>query len=224
MLIGFLLISFSIFSQNVELGITGGFSYYLGEINPGKPVLNQPKPTLGFIYRKNLNKRYALRGGVNYAKLAATDKFRSSENAAYRHLSFSSDLWEGYGLLEFNFIPYQLNDRATSRSTPYIFIGLAAFRVAPETRGRNLDKSNSMIALSIPFGVGMKFNLLGNMGFGIEWGMRKTFSDNIDGLSANYSGGYQLSNTQNNDWYSIIGFVLNYKFLTDKDRCNMPGF
>ena len=49
--------------------------------------------------------------------------------------------------------------------------------------------------------------------------MRKTLTDQIDGLSETHLDGYQLSNTQNKDWYSILGISLNYKFLTDDDRC-----
>lgn len=225
LLFSFSILSFSVLSQNVDLGLTGGLSYYIGEINPSIQVMNRPKPTLGLFYRKNFNKRYALRYGLNYAQLTATDKVRSSDIAKYRHLSFSSDLWEAYGVVEFNFIPYQINNRTTSRFSPFVFIGIAAFKVGPETRGRGIGIIESdMIAVSIPFGLGVKFNFSGNLGMGIEWGMRKTYSDKIDGLPENYSNGYQLSNTQNNDWYSIIGLTLNYKILTHKDRCNMPGF
>lgn len=226
LLFSFIVVSYTVFSQNVDLGLTGGASYYVGEINPGRPILNQPKPTVGLFYRNNINKRYALRYGINYGKLAATDKKRSSDIAGYRHLSFYSDLWEGYGLLEFNFIPYQINNRATSRSTPYVFIGIAAYKVCPKTRGRGLlgEVESDLIGVSVPFGLGMKFNFFGNMGLGVEWGIRKTFTDEIDGLSESYGDGYQLSNSQNNDWYSIVGITLNYKILTHKDRCNMPGF
>lgn len=224
--LSFSVLSFSVVSQNVDLGITGGGSYYIGEINPSIQIMNRPKPTLGLFYRKNLNKRYALRYGLNYAKLTASDKVRSTDLSKYRHLSFSSDLWEAYGVIEFNFIPYQINNRATSRFSPFVFIGLAAFKVGPEVRGRELDVTESdMISVSIPFGVGIKFNLSGNWGMGVEWGMRKTFSDKVDGLPEKYPvSGYQLSNSQNNDWYSIVGLTLNYKILTHKDRCNMPGF
>lgn len=217
--------SFPILGQNVDLGLTGGVSYYIGEINPSIQVVNKLKPTLGAFYRKNLNKRYALRGGINYAKLAATDKVRSTDLSKYRQLSFSSDLWEAYGVLEFNFIPYKINSRATSKFSPFVFIGLAAFWVSPEARGRDLNiREGGMVLLSIPFGTGIKFNFSENLGLGIEWGMRKTFSDMIDGLPEKYDDGYQLSNSQNNDWYSIIGITLNYKILTHKDRCNMPEF
>jgi len=218
-------LSFSVVSQNVDLGLTGGMSYYLGEINPSIPVVNKPRPTIGLYYRKNVNKRYALRYGFNYAKLAAADNARSTNLAEYRDLSFSSDLWEAYGLLEFNFIPYQINNRATSKFSPFVFIGLAAFKVGPEVKGKNLAVMESdLFSVSIPFGIGVKFNFSGNLGLGIEWGMRKTFSDELDGLPEKGADGYQISNSQNNDWYSIVGLTLNYKILTHKDRCNMPGF
>ena len=112
-----------------------------------------------------------------------------------------------------------------SKFAPYVFIGLAVFKVSPKVTGRELSVLESdLTAVSIPFGVGIKFNFSGNLGLGIEWGMRKTYTDKIDGLREKYDDGYQLSNTQNNDWYSIIGLTLNYKILTHKDRCNMPGF
>jgi len=220
-----LLLSFPVVGQNVDVGIAGGLSYYIGEINPSMQMVNRPKPSIGLFYRKNINKRYALRYGVNYAKLAATDKIRSTNLSEYRQLSFSSDLWEAYGVLEFNFIPYQINNRTTSKFSPFVFIGLATFKVGPEVKGRDLGASESdLISVSIPFGLGVKFDLSGNLGLGIEWGIRKTFSDKVDGLPEEYTNGYQLSNTQNNDWYSIVGLTLNYKILTHKDRCNMPGF
>jgi len=225
LLLSFFIISFPIVSQNVNFGLAGGVSYYMGEINPSMHVVNKLKPTVGFFYRKNINKRYALRYGFNYAKLAATDKVRTTILSQYRHLSFTSDLMEAYGLLEFNFIPYQINNRTTSRFSPFVFIGLAAFNVDPKIAGRDLDALESnLISVSVPFGIGLKFNFSGNLGLGIEWGMRKTFSDMVDGLPEKYADGYQLSNTQNNDWYSILGFTLNYKILTHKDRCNVPGF
>jgi len=224
-LLSSLLLSFPVLGQNVDLGIAGGLSYYVGEINPSKQMMNGPKSSIGLFYRKNINKRYALRYGVNYAKLTATDKVRSTDLSEYRHLSFSSDLWEAYGVIEFNFIPYQINNRATSKFSPFVFIGLAAFKVESEVRGRGLDVLESdLISVSIPFGLGVKFNFSENLGLAIEWGMRKTFSDKVDGLPKKYADGYQLSNSQNNDWYSIVGLTLNYKILTHKDRCNMPGF
>ena len=218
----FFLLNFTVFSQNSEIGFLVGSSYYLGELNPSIQVANKFRPALGVFYRKNTSKRYALRFGLNYAKLSATDKFNSNELSQFRQLSFSTDLWEAYGLFEFNFIPYQINNYATSSFTPYVFIGVAAFWVSPSVEGGITDlQKEDEIAPSMPFGLGVKFNFVRNLGLAVEWGMRKTFTDQIDGLSETYNSGYQLSNTQNKDWYSIVGITLNYKILTKSDHC--PG-
>jgi hypothetical protein len=212
------------FGQHSEIGILGGTSYYLGELNPSIQIMNKINPAVGIFYRKNTSTRYALRFGLNYGKLSATDNITATELSSYRKLSFSSNLYEGYGILEFNFLPYQINNYRTSAFSPYVFIGAAVFMVDPEIKYdgvAQISSAGSVIAPSMPFGFGIKFNLAHNLGAGIEWGMRKTFMDEIDGLSESYVGGYQLSNTQNKDWYSIIGITLNYKILTESDHC--PG-
>ena len=224
-LVGFFLLHFLGFSQNSEIGIIGGTSYYLGEINPSIQIINQTEPSLGVFLRKTIRgKRYALRTGISYGKLAAVNNRNTVESNQYKNLSFSSDLLEAYGLLEFNFIPYQIGNSTNSNFPPYVFIGAAVFSVNPKIASTSttiIHSQGAVIAPSIPFGLGIKINLINNLGISIEWGMRKTFTDQIDGLSKTYQEGYQLSNTQNNDWYSIVGISLNYKILTKSDHC--PG-
>ena len=123
----FCLLAFSGFSQHSELGFQLGTSYYIGELNPAIHVVNKVNTSVGIFYRKNLSKRYSLRGGFNYAQLGATDNISSTTFGEYRDLSFLTYLLEGYGILEFNFIPYQINNYSTSSFTPYVFIGIAAF-------------------------------------------------------------------------------------------------
>jgi hypothetical protein len=218
----FIFISSLVKSQHVELGLFGGTTYYIGELNPGVPFVNKPRPVIGVLYRKNWSKRYALRLSANYGKLTAEDKMNSSEWSGFRELSFSSSILEASGVLEFNFLPYQINNYNTSPFTPFVYIGIAAFQVKPTvkntTTGTEVEGS-SLIAPSVPFGFGLKFDFFRNLGLCIDWGVRKTFTDKIDGLSETYFNGYQLSNSQNNDWYSFVGISLNYKILTKRDRC-----
>lgn len=209
-------------AQHAEIGVLFGTSYYIGELNTSNPFLNKPRPALGVLFRKNLNKRYALRYGFNYGYLAAEDNFTSAEWNKFRQISFSTSIMEASALLEFNFLPYQINNYNTSPFTPFVFIGVAAFRVSPELKhnaSNTTTESKSIIAPAVPFGVGVKFDFIRNLGLNIEWGVRKTFTDEIDGLSKTYSNNYQLSNSQNNDWYSFAGITLNYKILTKTDRC-----
>ena len=209
-------------SQHVEIGVFGGSTYYLGELNPGVPFVNKPRPVIGVLYRKNWSKRYSLRLSANYGKLAAEDKMNSSEWSGYRELSFSSSIIEASGVLEFNFLPYQINNYNTSPFTPFVYIGAAAFQVKPKIKNTSSDaevKRSSLIAPSIPFGFGFKFDFIRNLGLTFDWGVRKTFTDKVDGLDETYLNGFQISNSQNNDWYSFIGISLNYKILTKRDRC-----
>lgn len=220
------LISFLFFNktdaQHTEVGFLLGTSYYIGELNPANPFLNKPEPAIGVLLRRNLNKRYALRYGLNYGFLSASDSYNKSEWSSFRNLSFSTSILEASILLEFNFLPYEIDNYNTYPATPFVFIGAAVFRVSPEIKNHNTNstsESKSLIAPSIPFGFGVKFDLVRNIGLNVEWGVRKTFMDEIDGLQKSYSNGYQLSNSQNNDWYSFAGITLNYKILTKTDRC-----
>lgn len=219
-----LLISTSLFAQHSELGFFGGTSYYIGELNQTGQAANQPNLSIGVFYRKNLSTRYSYRIGANYGKLAADDSFYSDGLSEWRQLSFSGRIIEGNALFEFNFLPYQINNNSTSSFSPYVFIGFAIFGITPEVKSevtRKMNKAETIVAPSVPFGMGIKFNLAQNTGLSIEWGMRKTFTDEIDGLPDTFVGGYQLSNSKNNDWYSFLGITISYKFLTKNDIC--PG-
>lgn len=219
--------SSKLFSQHSELGIGGGIAYYSGELNPSLNVMNKLRPTIGVFYRKNLSYRYSLRFGANYAKLAAEDNLKTNEEVNFfeaRHYSFSSTMLDAYGIIEFNFIPYQLNSDATSKVTPFVFIGLAGFYTNPEVGNNvsNTSYSTSITSLAIPFGVGVKSNFIQNLGLNIEWTYRKTYTDLIDGLESRHFNGYQLSNSQNNDWYAFVTISLSYKFLRKTDKCSFP--
>jgi hypothetical protein len=209
-------------AQHVEIGVFLGTSYYVGDINPNNQFVNKINPALGVLYRKNLSKRYALRYAFNFGYLSATDNYNGAEWNEFRDISFSSTLMEVSGLLEFNFLSYQINNYNTAPFSPFVFIGAAVFRVAPEVKNNTTNlsfKTKDLIAPSIPFGFGVKFNFVRNLGLNIEWGMRKTFTDEIDGLLPTFSNGLQLSNSQNNDWYSFAGITINYKILTKSDHC-----
>ncbi|MDT8412660.1 MAG: DUF6089 family protein [Vicingaceae bacterium] len=225
----FIIIVFSskLYTQHSELGVGGGIAFYTGELNPSPNVMNKLRPTIGVFYRKNLSYRYSLRFGGNYAKLAAEDKIKTNENINFfesRNYSFSSTMLDAYGVIEFNFFPYQLNNKTTAKTTPFVFIGLAGFYTTPEVKNNvpNTSSSTSTTAMAVPFGVGVKSNFIQNLGLNIEWTYRKTYSDLVDGLESRHFNNYQLSNSKNNDWYAFITISLSYKFLRKTDKCSFP--
>ena len=65
----------------------------------------------------------------------------------------------------------------------------------------------------IPFSVGFKINVYKNMGLEVEYGFRKTFYDNFDGLQ-DLVAPSDFAWLHNNDWYSFAGFAFTWKIYS----------
>lgn len=187
-------------AQVSELGITGGLTYYIGDLNT-RHYYNA-KPAFGLVYRYNFSERYAFRLQGLYSRLEAFDSDSPDPNAQYRGLSFTTSLVEVAGLLEINFFPYRAGKEKKSW-TPFIFLGAAYFRVNPQadlngvrfdlaplgTEGQGTsagaNEPYALDNLAYPFGAGLKFNLK-RVDIQLEWGLRKTKTDYIDDVSGLY--------------------------------------
>ena len=79
------------------------------------------------------------------------------------------------------------------------------------------SQSNSFQPV-VPFTVGFKVNIHKNMGLEAEYGFRKTFYDNFDGLNDNVSpDDYAI--LHNNDWYSFTGLSFTWKLFNMFGNC-----
>jgi hypothetical protein len=198
-----ILISLTGFAVNaqLEVGVFGGGSFYMGDLNPGKPFL-QSDIAYGLIAKYNLSGRWAGRMHIYQGTIAGDDE--RSGWYPERGLSFTSGINELAGVMEFNFLPYY-NGSMKDYWTPYIFGGLALLYHKPElnerelrdlgTEGQNFPgdlwdntarDSYSYFVLSIPFGVGVKYSFSNHIAASLEWGMRKTYNDYLDDVSTTY--------------------------------------
>lgn len=184
------LVQAGIYSQTMEVGIFGGGSYYLGDINPGVHF-QQTKPAAGIIARYNLDTRWSLRLSALTGKVEGSDAV--SQKVMNRGLAFNSSITEIATVMEFNFYPY-VNGSARNYFTPYIFGGASLFMFNPKFDNEKLvDHATEgqaepylLHGLAIPFGIGIKYSVSQSIGLGFEWGMRKTFTDYIDDISKDY--------------------------------------
>ena len=194
-----------------EIGIFGGGSYYLGDLNPGQHFL-LTKPAFGAFLRHNFNERLAIRAGFTYGTLKGDDY--TSEVNPDRGLNFTSPVSDISATLEINFFEYFIGSQRHFL-TPYMFAGASVFMFNPKatyngttyklqdfnTEGQgNVDfperKRYSRTQLAIPFGIGVKYSLSRNMGLSASWTMNKTFTDYIDDVSTTYyfdAGGLSTS-------------------------------
>ncbi|MEI6138248.1 MAG: DUF6089 family protein [Mariniphaga sp.] len=160
-------------------------------------------------------------------------------------------------LFEFNFRNYKLGSTSKEMFTPFVSVGLGAFYSRASRVGTfilmpfetfpgsgvyqpylndNLDKTNNSDALSltIPVGVGVKFNITKRLGGIIELIVRKTFTDNIDNLddpkrfqfdaatiSPLFEYPAKVSNFQlnNNDYYATLALSICYQLWSSKGNC-----
>jgi len=187
--------------KSKELSLSVGTAYYIGEINPSKHFGNKEKLALGIALRNNISKRWSIRTGLNYGNIEAFDSESKDAWQQNRNLNFRNRFFEGSVIAELNFFNYQINSK--HNISPYLFLGAAVYRMNPEgmyngywhplqpagTEGQGMagkDPLYKTTGFTMPMGAGLKCNIKGLLGFSLEWGMRKTYSDYFDDISGTY--------------------------------------
>jgi len=196
--------------RNANIGIIGGISYYMGDINPSRHFYN-PSYALGGIYRININPRYAVRGNVYYTTLSGSDTdfpALKHPDRPYEPAAFSTSLLDMNLQGEFNFLPFTPNV-GRFNYTPYVSCGIG-FSMAMSS------DAGAAHHFTFPFGIGAKLNITDKISTGLEWSFRKSFTDMIDGIE-NPTG--IQSSIHNNDWYSYLGIFITYKFFNFATQC-----
>lgn len=205
----FLFLTLSLAGQrNSDYGIFAGVSSYAGDINPER-ILYSPLPAGGVFYRYNFNPRQALRANVFIGGLRGNDLDFANAFQQSRAASFKENVGEFAVQYEFNFFPYSTEKGRTVDYTPY----LAA--------GGGVAFAGSAIVPVIPFSFGFKINIFKNFGLEAEYGFRKTFYDNFDGLT-DMVDPEDLTWMHNNDWYSFMGVSFTWKIYNKLVGC--PAF
>ena len=209
------LLCFSFFSNpanaqvvsSTEIGIMGGGSYYLGDIN--NKHFDYMMPSGGIVIRKNIDRRIVVKGELLLGYVRGDDSRNTKDTANFnRNLHFRSPIYEVSGQIEFNFLPYETGN-SLYPFTPFIFAGVSLFRFNPQaeansgewvalqplgTEGQGTTsfserKKYALTQFSIPMGGGFKIAVNKTFNIILEYGIRKTFTDYLDDISTSYTGG-----------------------------------
>ncbi len=195
----FLVVNGQAFSQSYgEIGIFGGGSYYLGDLNPGEQFM-LTQPAFGGFVRHNFNERLAIKGSLSLAMIEGDDAV-SGYNPD-RNLNFKSNITDISAQFEFNLFEYFIGS-LKHYFTPYMFAGAGVALYNPKslshdvelrplgTEGQNLpqysDRKYGKATFNIPFGIGFKYSINDRMGLSLHWAMHKTFTDYLDDVSTTY--------------------------------------
>jgi len=236
-------------SKTIELGLFGGTSYYIGDLNPALPY-NMAQFGYGAVARYNASSRWAFKLSYSRGKVKGDDL--STEAVANRNLNFVSTINDFSLVAEFNFWEYFTGSKH-SFFTPYLFGGAGFFLFNSKaldgtalqplgTEGQNAGFDNRKpyknYSVAFPFGFGFKYSINERLGLAFEWGMRKTLTDYIDDVSTTYydnsaNDSYsdptlshdayeQRGNSETKDWYNFTGITLTYKIdLYNKRDCKV---
>ena len=211
-----LFISLNIFSQKNEVGFFAGGSNYIGDIGP-TTFINPSSLAIGFLYRKNFNKRISARAKINIVNIKSNDSLSSSTFRLNEGKYFENTVLE-FGLgLDFNFLDFDLTESSFQMS-PFFGIGISYVSfdnyddgVSPSPAPAiKLDKNKS---IAIPITLGYKIKPKNNLIFAIEVTANPTFSDNIDGSDNNpVIFSRPFDSNLSNDWYVYSGITITYIF------------
>lgn len=201
-----------VFAQrNADFGFSAGFTTYLGEINPVN-LFYKPGPAFSLFYRYNLNPRQAFRANLLGGNIRGNDLDFSNALQQARASSFSGLIGELGLTYEYNFFPYSTMRSRYIDYTPYIAAGVAMVVV---------NTVDFAVLPAIPVSAGFKVNVANHLGLEFEYGFRKTFYDNFDGLTEMVDP-EDRSWTHNNDWYTFMGVSITWKMYNRLLGC--PAF
>ncbi len=185
------------YSQHFEPGLLLGASNYYGDLAPN-PVLSETHAAFGGFARLNMSSSFAITFNLISTTISGDDK--NFEANKVRNLNFKTSLTEFSGVVEFNFFKFgvDVNDK---RHTPYVFLGLSFTQFNPTANyvGQTVQLRNirteetqySLFAVTIPMGIGYKWQF--DKHFALNWnlGFRRSYSDYLDDVSTVYPDSYE---------------------------------
>lgn len=196
--------------QKGEFGVTLGVAHYFGDLNT-RAAINRPKPAIGAFFRKQFGNYVGVRLSAHYAQLGYSDTYSKNEYQKTRNLSFNTNIWEIALQGDFNFFKF-IPDDPDYAFTPYVTLGVGVFTYDPYaftngekeflrplgTEGQLVQymgrKPYNTMAIAIPLGVGIKYNLSEKINFSFEVAHRFTSTDYLDDVSTTYAGEQNFTN------------------------------
>lgn len=192
----------------MELGAMGGMNFYMGDANLGGFYKNVTMAG-GAMGRYNINPRMALKFDVAYGSVKGNaanqaNKYPAQEGQKW---DFDNPLVDFGCQYEMNFWGYGTGTgyKGHKRLTPYIQLGLG------------FTSCKKDFTMNIPIGFGIKYKLKPRLNVGLDWTMRFTLSDKLDGIEDPYrikSGGLK-----NKDSYSWTMLYISYDLCPKYRKC-----
>jgi len=218
--------------KTADIGIWGGTSNYFGDMSEAPPFQTF-NLNFGGYFRYNFNARVSARA------MFLTGSFKQQGEIEGTPWTFDKSVQDLSLQVEINYLKYILGEKKTPFSS-YVTVGvgmvyfpfevlsssIAQFNPEHPDVKKPKDYNESEIAPTIPFGIGIKYNIGRRLGVGLEYQLRKIFSDRLDNLDdplSHYNPQGELikytSAIHNNDWSGYLGVHFTYMIYIGKSAC-----
>ena len=196
-----------------EIGGGVGMTGYLGDANTSN-LFQHPSWDVELLFRYIATTRWNFKTNFYVGGLAGDSSNMTNVFPSEETYKFSTVFYELSELAEFNFFSYGIGEtyQHLKRWTPYIAggLGVTAWTVAGKAGA----------AFTIPFGIGFRYKPAKRLNLGLEFLMKKTFTDRLDGPDLQDPIGIESSFMKNTDWYSTLTFTVSYEFSQRCATCN----
>lgn len=196
-----------------DIGGGVGMTGYLGDANTSN-LLKYPSWNVEAMLRYIINPRLALKTNFYVGSLKGNSADMTNVFPDNKTFKFSTTFYELGEVFEFNFFNYGIGQtyKKLKRFTPYITAGFGF--MLWQTDG------NASFSVNIPLGVGVKYKLSKRVNLGLEFLMKKCFSDKLDGKDLVDPYQIKSSFAKNTDWYSTLTFTISYEFSKRCEVCH----
>jgi hypothetical protein len=182
------LISVLVFGQRWQFAGGPGAVLYKGDLldwhyRPNRAQLAKMSPSVNLQVRYQEKKTFAYRAKLNFSSLQGDGSLHLLPVINYSTNTFSSPLIDLSLITEYNFLDYQSN-RKIKNWTPYLYGGFSGMFVSPTG---SIPNPMAFFTFSIPYGVGIKYQINPTWGVQFECGTSMVLSDVIDGMPS-YEG------------------------------------
>ncbi|MCH5214694.1 MAG: outer membrane beta-barrel protein [Muribaculaceae bacterium] len=196
-----------------DIGAGVGMTGYLGDANSAN-LYRHPGFDGEVFLRYIINPRLGLKTNFYAGTLSGNSADMANVFPDGKSYEFSTTFYELGELFEFNFFEFGMGEtyRKLKRITPYITAGLSVTMWTVQKK--------VYAGFTIPLGLGVKFKASRRVNLGLEFLMKKVFSDRLDGVQLEDPYTIKSAFAKNTDWYSTLTLTISYEFSKRCAVCN----
>ncbi len=186
---------------------------YLGDANAAN-LWQNPSWDAELLFRYIANPRWNFKTNFYIGGLRGNTESMANVLPTEEQFKFSTTFYELGEMAEFHFFNYGMGERyrKLKRFTPYITAGVSMTLWSVE--------GHTYAGFTLPVGIGFKYKPSRRLNLGLEFLMKKVFSDRLDGDNLVDPIGIKSSFAKNTDWYSTLTFTISYEFSKRCAQCH----